>query len=456
MSSSGGFRGSIQDHVDNNYTTWLIVLGLAGWAMASYDFNLLVLTIPNIASDLNLSASKVGSLVFVIYAAQFIITLLVGRAMDTYGRKRVWQWALVGTAIFTGLTYFVANFWQLAVVRIFASGFAISELAISITLVNEQVPDSNRGLLYSIVQAGWPLGVFLAAGIYNLFISYGWRIVFVFGVLPLIAVVFGRAFLHESERWEAVQELRQRKKESNTGDIDVAQLADEYDVNPSTLDPPSITTLLTNPGPIRRQLILLSVIWVLYSASFVATNSYITDWLTRSGSWSSSQTGTLLLVAAGIGFFFYPLGGYIGERIGRREVLIGTAVLVAPLNLVFYFYHAPTFLGWILYISIYQVTNGTWSGAGYAYQAESFPTRIRGTAVGWLGSMTALGYIVGSAVWTLLVSYANLSISWLVVAVGLSLGQLLVIRLPHIEPGRRLEDVNVEQISRKPMPEEAD
>ena len=38
---------------------------------------------------------------------------------------------------------------------------------------------------------------------------------------------------------------------------------------------------------------------------------------------------------------------------------------------------------------IYQVTNGTGSGAGYAYQAESFPTRVRGTAVGFLGAMMA-------------------------------------------------------------------
>ncbi len=29
------------------------------------------------------------------------------------------------------------------------------------------------------------------------------------------------------------------------------------------------------------------------------------------------------------------------------------------------------------YILLYQASNGTWSGVGYAYWAESFPTRIR-------------------------------------------------------------------------------
>ncbi|HET7324671.1 MAG TPA: MFS transporter [Halococcus sp.] len=444
MSESASLRGRIEHHVEENYTIWLIILGLAGWAMASYDFNLLILTIPNISEDLGLSASAVGSLVFIIYAAQFFVTLLVGRAMDDYGRLRVWQWALVGTAIFTGLTYFVAGFWQLAVVRVLASAFAQSELAISITLINEQAPTENRGFLYSIVQGGWPVGVFLASGIYSLFIGYGWRVVFVIGILPLIVVIFGRWFLHESEQWEALQEIRQRREESD--DVDVSDLTEEYDIDPAALESTSYRKLFSTPGPIRRQLVLLSIVWLFYAASFVATNSYITDWLTRYGSWSAGQTGTLLLVAGGIGFFFYLIGGYLGEQFGRREVLIGTAIFVAPLNLLFYFYHPPTLLGWLVYLAIYQATNGTWSGAGYAYWAESFPTRVRGSAVGWLGSMFALGLFIGSGIWTLVVSSANLSTAWLVVAVGLALGQLLVFWLPHIEPGKPLEDANVERI----------
>ena len=443
MSGSQTLRRRIEHHASEHYTTWLIVLGLAGWAMASYDFNLLVLTIPNIASDLNLPASAIGSLVFVIYAAQFVMTLFVGRAMDDYGRLRVWQWALVGTAVFTGLTYFVVDFWQLAAVRVIASAFAQSELAISITLINEQAPTENRGFLYSIVQGGWPVGVFLASGVYSLFINYGWRTVFVFGIIPIVIVILGRWFLHESEQWEALQEMRRQRNESD--DADLTALAEEYDINPSELESTSYRKLFSTPGPVRRQLTLLSIIWLFYAASFVATNAYITDWLTRYGSWSGGQTGTLLLVAGGIGFFFYLLGGYLGEMVGRREVLIGTAVFVAPLNLLFYFYHPPTALGWLIYLAIYQATNGTWSGAGYAYWAESFPTRVRGSAVGWLGSMFALGQLIGSGIWTGVVSAANLSTAWLVVAVGLALGQLLVLLLPHIDPGKPLEEANVEQ-----------
>jgi MFS family permease len=78
----------------------------------------------------------------------------------------MWMLCLAAAALFTDLTFFVQSFWQLAIVRMLASGFAQAELAVSITLVNEQVSARRRGLLYSIVQGGWPLGVFLASGVY--------------------------------------------------------------------------------------------------------------------------------------------------------------------------------------------------------------------------------------------------------------------------------------------------
>jgi predicted MFS family arabinose efflux permease len=135
------------------------------------------------------------------------------------------------------------------------------------------------------------------------------------------------------------------------------------------------------------------------------------------------------------------LGGLLGERWGRREVLIGTGLLVAPLNLLFLFVDQYALVA-IVYFLIYQVTNGTWSGAGYAYQAESFPTRVRGTAVGFLGAMFAGGLLVGAALWTLLISVTTPTVTWLIVAVGLALGQWLTLLLRRIPPGRELETIS--------------
>ncbi len=431
---------SVSSFFERHYTTYLVIIALAGWALASYDFNLLVLTLPDIAKSLHLSSSLVGLLGFFVYAAMFIVTLFAGYAMDTMGRKWTWMFCLTGAAIFTGLTYFIQNYWQLAVVRALASGLAMSELAISITLVNEQVASNRRGLLYSIVQGGWPIGLFLASGVYLAFHSLGWRIVFVFGVVPIIVVIIGRYWVKESERFEHLQSLKAAKKAGQSEKM--AQLLHQYDVDTSEIDKITVKQLFLTPGDVRRRLILLTIVWLFYGTSFVATNAYITYWLTHYDGWTGSAASTLLLISSGIGFFVYIFGGALGEKWGRQRVLAVSGMLVAPLNLLFLYLQSPLAVG-IVYFFIYQVTNGTWSGTGYAYWAECFPTRVRGTAIGWLGAMMAAGFFIGSLIWTVLISVTTPEVTWIVVAVAIGFGQWLALLLPKIEPGRTLESIAI-------------
>lgn len=436
MSSSAGTPAM----GDRTYTIFLVLIALSGWTLASYDFNLLVLTFPDISKSLNLSPSFVGLLGFIVYAAMFLITLFAGYGMDRFGRKTMWMWCLVASAVFTGLTYFVQNYWQLAAVRALASGFASSELAISITLVNEQVPSHRRGLLYSIVQGGWPLGVFLASGVYLLFHQLGWRVVFVFGIIPIIAVIIGRIWVKESDRYLHLREVKQAAAAGDEARLKI--LLNRYPVDTSEVNKVTIRQLFDSAGMVRQRISLLTVVWLFYASSWVATNVYITYWLAHYDNWSGAQAGRLLLICGGVGYLFYVLGGVLGERWGRREVLVWTGLATGPLNLLFMFVHQGIAV-WIVYFLIYQATNGTWSGAGYAYWAESFPTRVRGTAIGWLGAMFALGLILGTLLWTILISVTTPMVTWFIVAVVLGFGEWATLLLPRIEPGQQLEAVTI-------------
>ncbi|HWD24224.1 MAG TPA: MFS transporter [Acidimicrobiales bacterium] len=448
MTKRNGKTGSLLDRLlasesadDRRYLVFLIVIATAGWALASYDFNLLVTALPTIKSSLHLSPTEVGLLAFLVYVAMLLISLLVGYGMDRFGRKPMWQLALVGAAVFTGLTYFVHAFWTLVLVRALASGLANSELAISITLVNEQVPAKRRGLLYSIVQGGWPLGVLLASAVFLGFndgLNINWHVIFLFGVIPLLMVIVGRHWVRPSERYEQIQELRAAKKKGDKGQLD--ELLERYDVDVDEIDKVSIRQLFAEPGWPRAQLIRTSIVWVLYAAGFVATNTYIVDWLTSYRHFSKSNALALLLVASGIGIAFYVLGGALGERFGRQRVLVTSALCLLGLTIGFYFVRT-TWVIWLLYILLYQASNGTWSGTGYAYWAESFPTRVRGTAIGWLGAMFAAGLILGSGVWTSLVASEG-AVTLLIVGAGFAVLQVATsFLLPHIPPGKELEEI---------------
>jgi MFS family permease len=433
-----GHYNSVPSFVERHYTVYLICIALAGWSLASYDFNLLVLTFSDIAKSLHLTPRAVGFLGFIIYAAMFIITFLAGLGMDRFGRKWMWMFCLTAAAIFTGLTYFVQNYWQLALVRALASGFANSELAVSITLVNEQVPAHRRGFLYSIVQGGWPVGVFLASGIYLLFNHLGWRAVFAFGVVPIVCVIIGRYWVRESDRFE---HLRQVRSAAMAGDQSrLQQLLTRYQVDVAEASKVTLKQLFASPGIVRRRIGLLTMVWLFYATSWVATNVYIAYWLTHFRGWTGNAAGRLLLICGGIGFFFYIIGGWLGERYGRREVLVWSGIVTGPLNLLFMFLHSSAAVA-IVYFAIYQATNGTWSGAGYAYWAECFPTRVRGTAIGWLGAMFTAGLIIGTLLWTILISATTPAVTWFIIAVVLGFGEWTALLLPRISPGQTLEEI---------------
>jgi MFS family permease len=245
-------------------------------------------------------------------------------------------------------------------------------------------------------------------------------------------------WVRESDRFEHLREVRSA---TAAGDRSrVQQLLTRYQVDVAEATKVTVKQLFASPGMVRQRIGLLTVVWLFYSTSWVATNVYIAYWLTHYSGWTGDGAGRLLLVCGGIGFFFYIIGGWLGERYGRREVLVWSGIVTGPLNLLFMFLHGPVVIA-IVYFAIYQATNGTWSGAGYAYWAECFPTRVRGTAIGWLGAMFTAGLIIGTLLWTILISVTTPAMTWFVIAVVLGFGEWTALLLPKIAPGQTLEQI---------------
>jgi MFS transporter, putative metabolite:H+ symporter len=84
----------------------------------------------------------------------------------------------------------------------------------------------------------------------------------------------------------------------------------------------------------------------------------------------------------------YFLAAYLVERWGRRPTLALYLCLSGLFTLLF---GLAARLGWILAAAICMsfFTLGAW-GALYAYTPELYPTEIRGTGMGWAGSMTRI------------------------------------------------------------------
>jgi hypothetical protein len=57
--------------------------------------------------------------------------------------------------------------------------------------------------------------------------------------------------------------------------------------------------------------------------------------------------------------------------------------------------------------------------------------------------MFAGGLMIRSALWTILVTFATPTVAWVIIAVGLALGQSMTLLLRRIPPGQELEEISV-------------
>ncbi len=395
-----------------------------------------------VSNALHLTNVQVGETGTIISLVAIFVPIAVGYWMDSRGRKIMWMTVLLISAVFTGLTALVTNFVELVAFRAIAASFGLSELGVSITIVNESIGPKSRGWLYSWVQGGWPIGVFLASGIYLLTIHFGWETVFAVGAIPLIAVVVGRYWIKDPERYENLKKIKNLLKKG----VPKSQIEgiEEFQADLKESEKMTFKQIFSTKGYVRTQLIKVMVTWFFYASSWMLPNVFISAYLVEFYGWTPTYVATLLVISGGIGFFFYPLGGFLGEKIGRKNILVASAIFTPLLALLFIINVHYILVASILYFFIYQVTNGTWSGVGYAYWAESFPTRVRGTVMGFLNGWFNFSNFVGSLMYTgLIVLFIHSPFFiWLVLAVIVSIGQMSAIALRKINPGQTLEDIS--------------
>jgi MFS family permease len=119
-------------------------------------------------------------------------------------------------SVFTGLSAFAQNWWQLALLQALAGIGIGGEWAAGAALIAETWPERIRPRALIIMQLSFAVGVFLAA-LLNLVIGpVGWRFVFAAGAAPALFTIGIRIFVPEPERWIKVKNDRRLAGLSDT------------------------------------------------------------------------------------------------------------------------------------------------------------------------------------------------------------------------------------------------
>src|SRR5258708_4035559 len=144
-----------------------------------------------------------GSLSFALFLIGWGLAFLWGPIGDKFGRVRTLMLTIVWYSVFTFLSAFVTNVWQLAILRLLAGIGIGGEWAMGGTFVAEEWPENRRRMGAGFMHTGYYVGFFLAAlANYAIGSHYGWRWMFVVGGLPALLLAWIRHGVVEPVAWK--------------------------------------------------------------------------------------------------------------------------------------------------------------------------------------------------------------------------------------------------------------
>src|ERR1700678_150068 len=339
----------------------VVVAAYLGWTLDAFDFFLMVFMFKDISAELHSSMQVVSTAVLVTLAMRPIGAFLFGRLADRFGRKPTLMWNILAYSLLEMLSGFAPSMTALLVIRA-SFGVAMGgEWGIGSALTMETIPPSARGFVSGLLQAGYPSGYFLASlAVYLFYDRLGWRYMFVLGVAPSILVYFIRRGIDESPAW------KERIHSPRMG----------------------LWAVLRREWKLAVYAVILMTAFNFFSHG--SQNAY-PNLLLKVQHGFDTQMGSLITAVANIGaicggLFF----GFMSEKIGRRRVLMISALIALPVLPLWAFGSTPLILAvgaFLMQVSV----QGAW-GVIPVHLNELSPPDIRATFPGFvyqLGNLLA-------------------------------------------------------------------
>jgi MFS family permease len=347
-----------------------------GWMLDAMDFLLFTYALRPIQKEFALSDATIGLVATSALVASGLGGILFGRLADRIGRVRSMT---ISILLYSGATAGLATsgaLWQLVAWRVLVGLGMGGEWTCGSVLVAETWPAEHRTKAMGLMQSGWAIGALFAAALSAFLLEpFGWRILFLTGALPALAVFYIRRNVAEPPLWQ-----RRERTSSRWGEMFTGRYL------PRTV----IVTLIASS--------VLIAYWgvITWLPSFLATP------VAKGGAGLTLTKGAEWTILLQIGAFFgYITFGWIADRIGRRTaftIFMLAATIVVPIFALKA--RTPAMLLLICPL-VGFFCHGYFSIFG-AMLAELFPTRFRASAQGFCYNVgriasAAMPYAIGLA-----------------------------------------------------------
>lgn len=355
---------------------WKIMwASIIGYAMDGLDVLILSFAMAAIVSEFGLTLGEGGLIATYTLIGTVLGGYLFGIFADYFGRVHTFSLTIIIFSIFTGACAFADNVTHLNILRFLAGLGLGGEYGIGMTLVSETWPAAKRARATAGVAMGWQAGAVLAAILAAVVLpDYGWRGLFLVGVVPALLAAWARHGIKEPPMWvkrkEMKKELAARKERGETLTAEEEEQLEEAKKFP-------LAHLFASPSKTVTTL-FLTVMTSVQNFGYYGIMVWLPMILLKEhGLTTKSMSGWMIVTVIGMIAGIYVFG-YLCDRLGRKVPYLIFYICAAAMVYIYVNLGTPVallfggaFLGFFC--------NGMMAGYG-TLLSENYTTDARSTA----------------------------------------------------------------------------
>ncbi len=449
--SAAGLIARVERLPASRPVTWArMVVGMATF-FDGYTTLAIAYTLPILSKTWHLSPTTVGAIIASGYFGQLIGAVFFGWLAERIGRLPVLAMTIGIFAVMSLACIFSWDPRSLMVFRFIQGIGTGGEVPVASAYVNEFIGARVRGRFFLLYELLFLVGLLFAGIIgYELVPIFGWKAMFIVGVLPVVLTIPLRFALPESPRW-----MIGRGRSGDAARV-VERLEQSLLQRGIKLSEPVTNPLLASV-PVRptsgawrelfgrfygRRTLLL---WVLWFTAYMIINGLVT--------WLPTLYHTLfnlpVKVSIGYGLTMSTVSVLTSlvcaltiDRVGRRRWYTGAFfIAVMPLSVLWWMGASSVTeifaLATCAYAALQTVTYSL-----YLYSAELYPTRLRAIGAGLGGAWLRAGSMAGPAIIGLVVGTGHIALVFALFAAASALGGLVCFLWAPETTGRMLETLS--------------
>jgi MFS transporter, putative metabolite:H+ symporter len=379
-----------------------------------YTILAIAYAMPVLVREWKLTPSEIGMIISFGYLGQLVGAVFFGWLAERVGRLRV---LLITILVFVSMDIaclFAWGAWSMILFR-FVQGIGTGgEVPVASAYINEFIGAKRRGRFFLLYEATFLAGLVGAGLIGSLLVPiYGWRAMFIVGLVPSCLMIPLRLFMSESPRWLAANG-RYEEADRIVARLEESAAASGKPLNPvAPIAPTSQPEAKSNWRELFKGIYLKRTltIWALWFCAYLIANGTITWLPTLYRETFNLPLRTSLnygLITSVAGVIAAVVCALLIDKVGRKRWYT-MAFLVAALPLTgLAILGAKSATEVLVLAGLSYAIVQTITFSLYLYSAEIYPTRLR-----------AIGTGVGSAWLRLGSSSGPILVGWIIAGFGI-------------------------------------